>query len=61
MERRISRAPKFHHPICFSKFGANLETILLRVFLTKVVSMASCEQSFSKLKLIKKVSTLNYD
>ena len=28
-------------------------TILLRVFLTKAVSVASCERSFSKLKLIK--------
>ena len=28
-------------------------TILLRVFLTKAVSVASCEQSFSQLKLIK--------
>ena len=53
MERRISRAPKVHHQIWFSKFGANLETILLRVFLTKAVSMASCERIFSKLKLIK--------
>ena len=28
-------------------------TILLRIFLTKAVSVASCEPSFSKLKLIK--------
>ena len=28
-------------------------TILLRVFLTKAVSVASCERRFSKLKLIK--------
>ena len=37
---------------CFQNSVPNL-TILLRVFLTKAVNVASCEQSFSKLKLIK--------
>ncbi len=31
--------------------------ILLRVFLTRTISVASCERSFSKLKLIKNYLT----
>lgn len=34
--------------------------VALRIFLTLPVSIASCEKSFSKLKLIKKLFKINY-
>ena len=52
LERRVSRAPKVHYQILYSKFGTKLDD-LTESFLTKAVSVASSEESFSQLKLIK--------